>query len=81
MLATDFEDIELPVEVTALLHRKRAAIVKVTHVQELPARIVNRNHPPECAPTKLRTDTLDSLASCRHSDFPGRQHGRQAWFT
>lgn len=61
VLASDFEDIELPVEITALLHREAAAIVKVVRMREFPAVIVGLQGPAQVDPTVVRAESLDSL--------------------
>jgi len=61
VLASDFEGIELPVEITALLHREGAAIVRVVRMREFPAVIVGMQGPADVDPAVVRTDSLDSL--------------------
>ncbi|MCP3854597.1 MAG: hypothetical protein GY698_07690 [Actinomycetia bacterium] len=61
VLASDFEDIEVPVEITALLHREGAAIVRVVRMREFPAVIVGLQGPARVNPAVVRTDSLDSL--------------------
>jgi hypothetical protein len=58
-LASDFEDIDLPVEITALLHREGTAIVKVIRMTELQAVTVNMQGPAQLNPTELKPDSLE----------------------
>lgn len=59
VLATDFEDIEVPVEISALLHRDRTAIVKVIRTREFPSVIVDMKGPVQLTSAEVRPDWLE----------------------
>ncbi len=61
VLASDFEDIELPVVVTAILHKEKAALVKVVRASQLPAVITFMSGPAHIADSQVTTGSLKSL--------------------
>lgn len=61
VLATDLEDVELPVLITAIFHTEGTAIVKISQTHEFPAVLVPMSGPPQVETSEVRTRSMDSL--------------------